>query len=67
VYTRHRGVSKNIKDGIVADSADALADILVSEDGRCRRRISAISSSCVGMSYEEFGRWLESGALSPAV
>ena len=67
VYTRHRGASKNIKDGIVADSADALADILVSEDGRCRRRISEVSSNCVGISYEEFGQWLESATPSPAV
>jgi hypothetical protein len=67
VYTKHRGASKNIKDGIVADSADALADILVSEDARCRRRMTEISSRCVGMSYEAFGRWLEDLAKAPAV
>ena len=32
VYSAHRGSSNNINDGILADSADALADVLVSED-----------------------------------
>ena len=46
VYSKHRGSSNNVKDGILAASADALADILVSEDGRCRKRLAVISSTC---------------------
>jgi hypothetical protein len=59
VSSKHRGSSNNVKDGIAADSADALADIFVSEDSRCRKRLSAISSKCAGMSYDDFCAWLD--------
>ncbi|MEQ1574397.1 MAG: hypothetical protein ABL993_09150 [Vicinamibacterales bacterium] len=59
IYSQHRGSSNNIKDGILAESADALADILVSEDGRCRKRLNLISTTCDGMSYADFCRWLD--------
>ncbi len=58
VYSEHRGESKKIPDGIMADSADALADILVSEDRRCRERLKKISTRCRGMDYEQFAAWL---------
>jgi predicted nucleic acid-binding protein len=54
VYSEHRGSSNNIKDGIIADSANALADIFVSQDERCRRRFSRVSSNCKAKSYDEF-------------
>jgi hypothetical protein len=58
VYSDHRGESKKIPDAIIADSADGLADILVSEDRRCRERLKQISTRCKGMDYEEFSEWL---------
>lgn len=64
VYAEHRGESKQIPDAIIADSADALADILVSEDRRCRERLKKISSCCTGMNYEEFCKWLRTSAAA---
>lgn len=65
VYSKHRGSSNNIKDGVLADSADALADILVSEDGRCRKRLAEISSTCECMSYADFCGWLDALSSNP--
>ena len=63
VYGEHRGESSKIPDAIIADSADGLADILVSEDRRCRERLKKISTRCAGLDYEQFKKWLkESGA-----
>jgi hypothetical protein len=59
VYSEHRGESKKIPDAIIADSADGLADILVSEDRRCRERLKRISARCRGMDYREFSEWLQ--------
>ena len=59
VYTKHRGESSKIADAIIADSADSLADVLVSEDRRCRSRLAAISSRCTAMDYSEFQTWLK--------
>jgi hypothetical protein len=59
VYSEHRGSSNKIRDGIIADSADALADIFVSEDERCRKRLLKISSNCKAKSYDEFCSWIE--------
>lgn len=59
VYRQHRGKSKKIPDAIIAHSADAMADILVSEDQRCRKRLAEISNRCRAMSYDEFRDWLE--------
>jgi len=58
VYSEHRGESKKIPDAIIADSADGLADILVSDDGRRRERLKKISTRCRSMDYEEFSKWL---------
>jgi len=62
VYSKHRGESKKIPDAIIADSANRVADILVSEDRRCRERLKKISSCCCGMDYEEFCDWLRMSA-----
>ena len=62
IYGEHRGESQKIPDAIIADSADALADILVSEDRRCRERLKKISTRCKGLDYREFREWLQ---LSP--
>lgn len=65
VYGEHRGESKKIPDAIIADSADALADVLVSEDRRCRERLKKISTRCTALDYEQFREWLCASAASP--
>lgn len=65
VYRQHRGESKKIPDAIIAHSADAIADILVSEDQRCRKRLAEISTRCRAMSYDEFRVWLKRQAERP--
>ena len=60
VYTAHRGRSRKVADAIIADSADCHADVLVSEDGRVRRRLAGVSTRCRPMDYAEFCVWLES-------
>jgi hypothetical protein len=59
VFEQHRGKSKKVSDAIIADSADALADILVSDDKRCRNQLTRISKTCMGMTYKEFSAWLK--------
>lgn len=61
VLIAHRGESKKTKDAIIADSADAYADVLVSEDGRCRNRLSQLSTKCRGLSWVEFRQRLVEG------
>jgi len=58
VYKAHRGNSIQIKDAIIAESADKLADIFVSEDVRCRSRLDQISQRCRSMSYGDLQTWL---------
>lgn len=54
IYTGHRGESGKIVDAIIADSAHSLADVLVSDDQRCRKRLAEASSRCLDIGYEEF-------------
>jgi predicted nucleic acid-binding protein len=58
IYGQHRGQSGKIPDAIIADSADALADVLVSEDRRCRERLKKISTHCTALNYDQFREWL---------
>lgn len=58
VYTAHRGASQKIPDAIIADSANSLADLLVSEDRRCRERLKRIATRCKGLDYGEFREWV---------
>ncbi|MBI2296592.1 MAG: hypothetical protein HYU76_11325 [Betaproteobacteria bacterium] len=58
VYAAHRGDSKKIPDAIIADSARTLADILVSDDRRCRERLKNIGTRCKGLDYREFCDWV---------
>ncbi len=64
VYAEHRSESKKIPDAIIANSANSLADILVSEDRRCRERLKKISTSCRGMDYREFCEWIRAAAAA---
>ena len=58
VFTKHRGESNNTPDAILADSANDLADILVTNDRRCRKRLSEISSTCEAIDYAQFRKRL---------
>ncbi len=58
IYSKHRGQSNKVPDAIIADSADGLADVLVSDDRRCRKRLADISSDCAALDYDEFVFWL---------
>ncbi len=60
IYAQHRGDSNQVPDAIIADSAHALADILVTEDNRCRKQLQRISDRCRAMTYGEFHEWLVS-------
>ena len=60
VYSAHRGASKKIRDGIIAQSAHKLADVFVSEDNRCRKRFQQIKGTCTAMDYSEFLIWMRS-------
>jgi hypothetical protein len=58
VYSAHRGQSTKVRDAILADSADKLADVFVSDDNRCRQRFSQLSSRCSAVDYSEFQTWV---------
>lgn len=58
VFTAHRGDSQKTPDAIIADSAGSLANILVSEDRRCRERLKTISTRCKALDYREFSEWI---------
>ena len=58
VYMHHRGNSQKVEDAIIADSADDLADIAVSEDERFVRRLNSINGRCYAMGYTQFMAWL---------
>ena len=60
VFNEHRGASNQASDAVIADSADDLADIFVSEDRRARTRLKSASDRCVGMSYLDYRAWLRS-------
>jgi hypothetical protein len=64
VYGEHRGKSRKIPDAIIADSANALADIFVSEDRRCRARLKKISARCTCLDCEGLRDWLRASAAA---
>lgn len=57
-FTQHMGESKKAKDAVVADTAANHADILVSEDNRCRNRLKEISKNTKCLNYEEFREFI---------
>ena len=59
VYGHHRGDSSQIKDAVIADSAETLADIAVSCDNRFRKRLNDVANRCRVMNFEEFQTWLQ--------
>lgn len=58
-YRRHRGQSNKVADAVIADSAASLADVLVSDDGRCRKRLADIGGHCIALDYEGLLLWLD--------
>lgn len=53
-FIRHKGESSKVNDAQVANSAELLADWLVSEDSRLRRRQQKFSTSVEVLTYDEF-------------
>jgi hypothetical protein len=63
MYRAHRGESRgNGRDAIIAQAANSMADIFVSEDGRSRRRLARLSQKCRALSFEEFSNWFRAPA-----
>ena len=60
VYTKHRGESTKVRDGIIAQSAHTFTDIFVTNDKRCRKRFQQIKGNCIAMDYAGFLMWLKS-------
>ena len=60
VLTKHRGSSSKIKDAIIADSAASIADLFVSEDKRCRKRLEEMNTKCRALTYAEHRVWISS-------
>ena len=54
VFSKHRGSSIKTKDAIIADSAATIADLFVSEDKRCRKRLDEMNTKCRALTYDEF-------------
>jgi hypothetical protein len=59
VFAAHIGNSRQGKDAVIADSASNYADIFISNDGRNRKRLQKLGTSCTCFSYHEFAHWLE--------
>ncbi len=58
IFTKHKGGSHKIADAVIADCANAYADIFVSEDKRARNRLENISK-CKVMTFVQFKQWIE--------
>ncbi|WP_148282301.1 hypothetical protein [Corallococcus coralloides] len=54
LYRTHRGTSKKLNDALIADATDASADYLVTEDERCRNRMTQYSSRAQAIDFEGF-------------
>ena len=59
VFRAHQGKSAKARDAIIAASAHALADALVSDDKRCRARFQKLSGSRA-WTFDQFRAWLAS-------
>lgn len=70
-YLAHRGSSRsdsnNTRDAIIAQSAESLADLFVSEDRRSRRRLVEMGRQCRALAYEEFAEWVTQASVRPDV
>ena len=59
IFEAHLGNSRQLNDAYIADAADWMAEWLVSEDARLRRRMAAASTRCKALSYSDFRLALE--------
>lgn len=59
VYQQHKGDSQQLKDAIIADTANLEATMFVSQDNRNRSRLRNLSKSCKSLTFDEFLDWLK--------
>lgn len=59
VFKKHLGSSSKISDAVIADTADTDATIFVSNDNRCRKRLSKISNGCTAHNFTMFKDFLD--------
>ena len=64
MFRNHRGASQKGFDAIIAHSAHAMRAVLVSEDRRCRERLTQLAGAQSAITYQEFKTWLEA-AIQP--
>ena len=57
-YSKHLGESKKARDAVIAETAENQADILVSEDKRCRERLRSIGDKTECYDFRQFKDWL---------
>ena len=58
IYKNHKGRSSKFRDAIITETAETDADIFVSEDKRCQKRLKDISDLCQSMTFDEFQNWI---------
>jgi hypothetical protein len=58
VYKAHRGSSRQRQDAEIADAANTYADVLVTQDRRCRTRTEKFATRCRPLAFAEFKAWL---------
>lgn len=54
VFDAHLGDSNKVNDALIVDAADLMADWIVSEDLRLRKRVPLFAHKCEALSFEEF-------------
>jgi hypothetical protein len=59
IYEPHLGESNQVADAVIAESAERYADILVSDDVRCRSRFAKLTQKCEVLTTAEFVKWLD--------
>lgn len=56
LYRAHYGDSSQFNDALIADAAQHDADFLVTEDGRCRKRMNKFAVRGRAITFSEFER-----------
>jgi|AntAceMinimDraft_16_1070373.scaffolds.fasta_scaffold04984_2 hypothetical protein len=58
VFRAHLGESAKRADAEITDSANAYADVFVTDDRRCRKRAQECAPLCKTLTYPDFKAWL---------
>lgn len=58
VFKEHLGNSKKAKDAVIVHTANNLAEIIVSDDQRCLKRIRKITNKLEVYDFDQFKDWL---------